>query len=992
MLDRPDVKLIALNRVSRLPWVAPPAGYIILIQDVAYGSRYNIARHQQLDRQLMRRGADFPFETRVVRIWQADDAAAAERDLHDEIAAGTTIGEWFDLYQFPTASSAPASQYESFSLRDLAQHSGDAESLLQDAKIVGAGRPVSTPQAPVGRPASTPETPAPGVQRVATPRRPRRVRWAFVLGLLILAGFFVAERSSDIRRAIDSVLDPSSRPAISNRAAAPTTVASRTRTRSVLPTPKVEGRGEVFHTKTRANVRACANLSCKVLAALRPGAKIVAQRYAEGQRVNGSDRWIVFHFRGQDANVHSSVVSRVRRISEPSPEPSPTARPTRVRATAEGLNEVFYVAADSQARICARMSCAAAGLLPLGARITALNYTKGQLINGSDRWIRFYRDGKHVYLHSGHLTRNQPKFAAFPSAKPTQIRVTDVGQGEVFYVVAKANVRLCARLSCAIVEVFARGTEVTALRYQKGQLINGSDRWIRFSHKGKRLSIHSSKLTQTDPHADTVATAQAENADQATSIGSQIYYLKTRARARLCTRLDCDVADVFEMGAEIVAAGYLRGERINNNGRWIAFVHNGRNLYFHSDLLSKQRPPVETTPQPTATTHRIAAKPTAEGENEVFYVETEARARTCARLTCSEAQLLSPGMRIIALRYVTGQEIDGSDRWIRFINRGWIQYVHSSFLSRAKPDANSTAQTSQTPQPKRDGRSAADSGQLYVVLKKIWAHSCASHRCEAVQSLNAGDRIKVLDTGTPEASHRGFGWAAFASGDQILYVHRSLLREALPESEPTPAPSPVARAARDAKGDLYYVKSGLTANVRNCASSHCVEVGKLTQGTRVEVIQILRGQTISGNNEWIMFYLDGWNRFVHSGDLSPLKPRFLPTAAATDMPAATEPPPTATEPPPTATYTATEPPPPTATATVPPAAKYVVETSGNVNANIRSCPRTSCDIVAKFRPGTEVEVIGSLKGETVYETDIWLEIRLDGGSAFIHSELVAEAE
>ena len=905
MLDRPDVKPIASDRVSRLPWIAPPAGYIILIQDVAYGSRYKIARHQQLDRHLMRRGADFPFETRVARIWQAEDAAAAELALHDEIAAGTAIGEWFDLYQSPTAASAPARQYESVSLRDLAQHSGDAESLLQDAKIVGAGSHVSMPQASAGELASGPQAHAPEVQRAATSGGPRRVRWAFVLGLLILAGFFVAERSNDFRRVIDSIVDPSSRPAISHRAAAPTTVAGGTGRRSVLPTPRVEGRGEVFLTKTRANARACPNLSCKVLDVLNPGDKIVAQRYAEGQRVNGSDRWIVFRFRGQDANIHSSVVSRVRRISEPSPEPSPTARSTRLLATPEGQDEVFYVAADVEARSCARMSCGAAELLPLGAKITALSYTRGQWINGSDRWIRFYRDGRHVYVHSGHLTRTQPEIAASPTAQPTQIRATDDGQGEVFYVIAKANARLCALLTCTIVEVFERGNRITALRYQKGQVINGSDRWIRFSHDGKRLSIHSSKLTQTDPHADTMATTQAQNADQSTSIGGEIYYLKRRARARECTRLDCDVADVFEKGAKIVAAaGYLLGERINNNGRWIAFRHNGRDLYLHSDLLTKQRPSVNATPQPTATTRQIAAKPTAEGENEIFYVNTEARARTCAQMICSEAELLAPGMRIIALRYTKGQEIDGSDRWIRFINQGWIQYVHSSFLSREKPTVEATAQTSATP-------------------------------------------------------------------------------------------SPDTRAPSDAKGEIFYVKSGVTVLVRNCASHDCVEVGKLRQGTRVEAQAIVRGQSIGGNNEWIRFYYRKWFRFVHSGDLSTLKPRIVSTVPATNTSAATEPPPTATEPPPsatsTATSTATEPAPPTATATVPPAAKYVVETAGNVNANIRSCPRTSCDIVAKLSPGTEVEIVGSVRGEMVYETDIWLEIRLEGGSAFIHGELVAKA-
>ena len=149
-----------------------------------------------------------------------------------------------------------------------------------------------TPQASAGSPAPRPQTSAPA----APTRRPRRLRWAFVLGLFILAGFFVAERSNDFRRALDSIVDPSSRPAISNRAAAPTTVAGGTGRRSALPTPKVEGRGEVFYTKTRANARACAKLSCKVLDVLNPGDEIVAQRYAKGERVNGSDAGSCFVF------------------------------------------------------------------------------------------------------------------------------------------------------------------------------------------------------------------------------------------------------------------------------------------------------------------------------------------------------------------------------------------------------------------------------------------------------------------------------------------------------------------------------------------------------------------------------------------------------------------------------------------------------------------------------------------------------------------------
>ncbi len=113
---------------------------------------------------------------------------------------------------------------------------------------------------------------------------------------------------------------------------------------------------------------------------------------------------------------------------------------------------------------------------------------------------------------------------------------------------------------------------------------------------------------------------------------------------------------------------------------------------------------------------------------------------------------------------------------------------------------------------------------------------------------------------------------------------------------------------------------------------------------------------------------------------------ILPTATLTDTP--TDAPPTATltdtptDAPPTATLTATDQPAPTATA-----AKYVVETARNLNANIRACPRTSCDIVAKLPAGAPVEVLGSVTGETVNEIDVWFEIKLEGGSAYIHREL-----
>ncbi|MDE2855361.1 MAG: hypothetical protein OXN88_14400, partial [Chloroflexota bacterium] len=210
--NKPGVRQIEASRVSGLPWLAPPAGYVILIQDVAYGNRYKIARHQQLDRRMIRRGADFPFETRVALILKAVNAAAAERDLHDELAPGLPFGDWFDLQQFPPEQAQSARGQESVSLRDLARNDKEAESLLGEMQLVGASS----------------QAPAPSVRRPARRRRPRVMRWALLLALVIVAAVLAGERGIDIQRVMNSILTPPPRttsPAIAQPTTKPSGVA-----------------------------------------------------------------------------------------------------------------------------------------------------------------------------------------------------------------------------------------------------------------------------------------------------------------------------------------------------------------------------------------------------------------------------------------------------------------------------------------------------------------------------------------------------------------------------------------------------------------------------------------------------------------------------------------------------------------------------------------------------------------------------------------------
>lgn len=82
----------------------------------------------------------------------------------------------------------------------------------------------------------------------------------------------------------------------------------------------------------------------------------------------------------------------------------------------------------------------------------------------------------------------------------------------------------------------------------------------------------------------------------------------------------------------------------------------------------------------------------------------------------------------------------------------------------------------------------------------------------------------------------------------------------------------------------------------------------------------------------------------------------IPTDRPTNTPAPTN---TPTDIPLTATNTDTP------TDVPPTAAIYVVDTARNQNANIRVCPRMSCQIIANLPSGTTIEVLSSTSGESV---------------------------
>lgn len=984
MQNRHDVRRIAADGVTRLPWLAPPAGYIVLIQDVAYGNRYKIARHQQLDRHQIRRGADFPFETRVALILEAENAVQAERDLHDELAAGTALGAWFDLDQIPKAPPAqplppsPPRSKEAVSLRDLVENDSGADSLLQEANIVGA-RP-----APSASPARSAPSASPARQRIerrsARRRRPRVARWAFAFGAIVFLGVLLAEYSVEVERAVKSIWDD--RPQ-----------------RTTSPTSTLEGTGEVFFTSARGRLRICAAVDCRVVELLDPGTRITARKYVKGQPVNGSARWIAFMHGGEVRYIHDSALSRTWPPDEPttttttrtsSASPSPTAH-------VEGRGEVFYTKTRSRVRSCANVSCGTVQILGAGTKITARRYVTGQQVNGSPRWIAFMHRGELRYIHDSVLARDWPLVEATPepspTPKPTRIKATAVGQGEVFYVRFSASARHCALKTCDVLAVLPPGTKITALRFIQGESIDSNDLWIRFSHEGQHLSIHSSKLTRTAP------AAQATDSTTHTIVAGATFFTNQRVSVRNCAHLSCEADAVLPTGTRITATGYTMGQTIDGDDRWISIDHMGRYRYVHYGMLSKAPPPVAPNSQQSPSTQPGQRRESSMAASAPLWVSERATVYTCVNTRCQAVAELDRGAQFMPSGEWYGQRINGSSKWFRFRYDDQTVYIHSSYVTAEEPLIERQAEPAPTRKPSRDERKAISAGQIYTVKSGAPAkvRNCASSNCVEVGVLPAGAQVlaervtrgQAIDGSSEWVMFYFEGWNRFIhSGDLVAFKQSP---DAAPEPSPTVQPTAI-QPADYLNARYYYVRSRVKASVRNCANSRCEAIGVLLPGMQVWALRVVHGEAVAGNDIWIKFDYQNRKRYVHSRFLSPLKtqadpdaeasPTALSTAADAPMP---------TEPPPIAASTATQLPMPGATATEAFAANYVVETAGNQNAHIRSCPSTSCEIVAKFAPGADVVVLGPVEGDTVYETNVWFEIGFDGGSAFIHSELVAEA-
>ncbi len=92
-----QVKRIPIRDYRKLPRLKSPAGYVCLIRDMDYDNRYKIERMNHPATDFGRLKAELPFKTQIAYIAETNNVAASERYLHQRYAKHSARGEWFDL-------------------------------------------------------------------------------------------------------------------------------------------------------------------------------------------------------------------------------------------------------------------------------------------------------------------------------------------------------------------------------------------------------------------------------------------------------------------------------------------------------------------------------------------------------------------------------------------------------------------------------------------------------------------------------------------------------------------------------------------------------------------------------------------------------------------------------------------------------------------------------------------------------------------------------
>ena len=467
------IKRIPLSRATNLPRLTAPAGYVVVIEDVDLGSRFIIARMQEVNSRALARATDLAFETKLFLVLSAANAGALARELHDRFAADGDLNEWFDLDPAQVAQLRDFGRPAAPSLRDLALSAVEGQSLVEQSRVVSARRQAQPP-AP-SRAAAHPAGSAPR-------RRQRRwVSWLLLIAIAAL-GASVLGNAPQLRRLLSGETSLQEMLAPGRVPASATAKPSPTRLSATLPPTAIASAGDVFYVLARANARTCASRECRAPVILEVGTRIDVQWYESGQQIDGNKTWIAYRRGDTILYIHSSVLSRDRVEVTAAERPSSTATLTVV-PSATFTHTAAPTATSTQTPTPEPTDTVTPTFTvePGNARAPAAAATDSPEPSAT---------ATETTATAAPTETETPTATATAAELPTVLYIDTANSN------LNANVRACPSTECEILGRLRPGAEIRPTGEAAGEVINGIAQWVEVEYDGQTAFVHGELVAE----------------------------------------------------------------------------------------------------------------------------------------------------------------------------------------------------------------------------------------------------------------------------------------------------------------------------------------------------------------------------------------------------------------------------------------------------------------------------------------------------------------
>ena len=396
--------------------------------------------------------------------------------------------------------------------------------------------------------------------------------------------------------------------------------------------------------------------------------------------------------------------------------------------------------------------------------------------------------------------------------------------------------------------------------------------------------------------------------------------------------------------------------------------------------------PAENTTRPAEPNTEVLAndEPLPSDITGAIYVVVErARVRGCPRLSCDAAVTLRQGARIQSLVQITGQTVNGSNKWVAFNRNGSAAYVHIgevSLIRAVSAEPETAAEEKATPSSESSRRPASigdANGIEYKTDSYAFVWSCPRLDCEAVSVLEPDTHFRSIAQTKGQYLYGNNSWIAINEDGATGYVHISAVSVVMLDTAPgrdaetDSVQKPIKGDANDEQstrgndGTGQYTVTA-HASLWECPYLDCRILEILSPGRLLNASGGVSGQKIGDNNVWISIDQGSSVGYVHSSLVAKVEQEEAVTAGTGE--ALAEPSPSLTS----------------ETRQSSSGGKAGLVYNADVTAIVRSCPRLNCRVAGYVRAGKQVRSYGQVKGQPIDDDYRWIVYNQDGNSGYVH--------